>query len=135
LRAELENFDIFEHVAAEKITPKFLKLAQSSQPKVELDIIKNDNGLPFASDNERHSYITDYYSDIYRLVPDEVIAPEGCVREFLGPEIVNRPEVSSKKVPVFLKNKCEQMLTINELDEAVKTMKNALAGGAGWVKC
>jgi hypothetical protein len=40
LRAELENYDIFEHLEAEKITPRFLRLAQNSVPKSDLNVIK-----------------------------------------------------------------------------------------------
>jgi hypothetical protein len=51
------------------------------------------------------------------------------VEDFLGPEIVNSPEVLSIKVPENLKNELERELSLPELDRALEKMRNNSAGG------
>jgi hypothetical protein len=129
LRAELENYDVFEHLVAEKINPKFLQLANSSVQVVEQKIICNDNLEIFESVNAQKDYITNYFANIYRNVPGTVRPYEGCIEDFLGPDIVGNQHVSSKKVPENMKQNFESNLTSEELDEALRTMRNKSAGG------
>jgi hypothetical protein len=129
LRSELENYAIFEHVQSEKISPLFLRLAKGEKTNDNLASICDNNCVRFRSDSARKEYITDYYRDIYSITPGEVNAYEGCVADFLGPDIVNNREILNKKVPVELRNDFESDLSEAELDMALEKMRNASAGG------
>jgi hypothetical protein len=103
MRAELESYPVFEHLGAEKMCPRFLALAKNACPDPDLSVIKDDNGNAFQTIKNRKDFITSYYADIYSENPDRTRAFEGCVTNFLGPELVNNPYIAGKKVPVFLK--------------------------------
>jgi hypothetical protein len=55
LRAELENFAIFEHLSSEKMCPKFLTIVKNSNPVPDLSVIRNDTDEEFNSDPDRKS--------------------------------------------------------------------------------
>jgi hypothetical protein len=129
LRTKLEKYSAFEFLSDEKITPKFLKLARSGEVITDMSIIKDDAGNDFPTDNDRKNFITSYYSNIYKEHPGRVNAGPGCVADFLGPEIVNSPEVINSKVPDNLKNDLERELSLPELDRALEKMRNNSAGG------
>jgi hypothetical protein len=97
LRAELENYSVYEHLVSEKMNPKFLCLAKSYNQQKGLDSIMDSNGDAFASDTLRKEFITNYYANIYKEVPGRVNSYPGCVADFLGEEITNNPEVAGKK--------------------------------------
>jgi exonuclease III len=129
MRAELESYPVFEHLGAEKMCPRFLALAKNACPDPDLSVIKDDNGNAFQTIQNRKDFITSYYADIYAENPDRTRAFEGCVTNFLGPELVNNPYIAGKKVPVFLKNEFESGISLGELDRAIEKMRNNSASG------
>jgi hypothetical protein len=129
LRAQLENFSLFEHLTNEKISPKFLQLVKSTAPVADMSVIKDDNGVAFGSENDRKNFITGYYSNIYSEVPGQVLAGEDCIQDFLGPEITNHPDIINCKVPDNIKTELEREISLLELDQAVNKMRNNSAGG------
>jgi hypothetical protein len=129
LRAELENYSVYEHLVSEKMNPKFLCLAKSYNQQKGLDSIMDSNGEAFTSDTMRKEFITNYYANIYKEVPGRVNSYPGCVADFLGEDITNNPEVAGKKVPENLRIEFESPITLNELDLALDKMRNGSAGG------
>jgi Reverse transcriptase (RNA-dependent DNA polymerase) len=121
IRLALENFDWFEHVSAEKMSPKFLDLAKSEKQEANLSDIKNDAGEEFVNENERNNYIRNYFKEIY--AKKQGVNPyRGCVEEFLGPDICNHPKVHNAKLRPDQKNLLDSPLTIQELDGALVKM-------------
>jgi exonuclease III len=129
LRAELEKYDIFEHIESEKASPKFLKIAKSGVQSESMDKIKNSDGNDFLSVTDRKTFITEYFRNIYKEVPGRVHAYEGCIEDFLGADILNHPEVASKKVPANLREELEQDISLIELDKSLEKMRSGSAGG------
>jgi exonuclease III len=128
MRQDLECFALFEHVSAEKMSPKFLELAKLEKIEAKLDEIKDADGSDFASSNERKSYITRYFADIYKK-SNEVNPYEGCINDFLGPDILQHPTVRNAKMPDNLKTDFERPLSSLELDNAVSSLCSSSAGG------
>jgi exonuclease III len=128
MRTELENYALFEHISAEKMSPKFLELAKLEKIEAKLTDIKNSDGTPFLSDSDRKSYITKYFADIYKK-QDAVNPYEGCIEDFLGPEILQNPVVREAKIPDNLRAEFELPLTGHELDKAVEELSSGSAGG------
>jgi hypothetical protein len=96
MRAELENYAILEYVSAEKMTPKFLDLAKKGKSESKLTDIKKPDGEPFESESSQKDFILGYFSNIYKKNP-EVRAYEGCIEDFLGPDICNHPTVRGQR--------------------------------------
>jgi hypothetical protein len=86
MRSELENYEWFEHISAEKMSPKFLDLAKQTKQSENLSEIKKTDGSNFVSDTDRNNFIRNYYSNIYKKVGGDVNPYVGCIEEFLGPK-------------------------------------------------
>jgi exonuclease III len=129
LRLELEQYDIFEHVSSEKMSPKFLDLAKSSKVDATLDDIKNPEGNEFGTGTERKKFIRDYFANIYKKTEGPVNPYAGCIEDFLGPEILRQPKVRAAKIPENLRQDFELPLSGAELDKAVSGLKSNSAGG------
>jgi exonuclease III len=128
MRTELENYALFEHIAAEKMSPKFLELAKLEKIEAKLTDVKNSDGTPFLCENDRKTYITKYFADIYKK-QDAVNPYEGCIEDFLGPEILQNPVVRDAKIPDNLRAEFELPLSGHELDKAVGELCSGSAGG------
>ena len=111
------------------MSPHFLKLAKIPSTGNTLKEIKNNDGMEFVSDMDRKNFITNYYSDLYK-VPDNV--PENMLERielFLGPEICNNPIVNSCKLTIGESNMLNLPLSMDELDKSVEEAKTGSAGG------
>jgi exonuclease III len=128
-KRELENFAVFEVLNMEKMTPGFLDIAKKTKSEAKLSDIKDDHGNIFRTDVELNNFIHKYYCDIYDKKPDTAINVEGCIERFLGPEILNEPEVINSKISRELQLMLDRDFDINELDRALDKMKSNTAGG------
>jgi hypothetical protein len=99
MRSEIENLTSFEYLNDEKITPYFVSLAKSNKSCASTDIICDDQGIPFQSVEDRNNYVRNFYAELYRVPPNQPENIEGCIEEFLGPEILNSPLVRDSKIP------------------------------------
>jgi exonuclease III len=129
IRAELENYDWFEHISCEKMSPRFLNLAKTAKIQGSISNIRKEDGSNFSSDPERNSFVREYFSKIYRKDDLNVRPYEGCIEDFLGPEICNEEVVRKSKISVQLRDEMENHLSINELDMALEKMCDRSAGG------
>jgi len=64
LRSKIESTSLFEILNNEKITPHFVDLARGNKSDATLDSVKNSDGLPFNSSDERKTYIRNYYAEL-----------------------------------------------------------------------
>ena len=70
---DLRKYNIFDILNQEKITPAFLQLAKIGQKEASLDEVCNETGEQFPTPEERNSYITDYYRNVYSPKPRPLI--------------------------------------------------------------
>jgi hypothetical protein len=87
LQAKIKTMKIFSCLNAEKPTPMFLNLATTTKANHKLENIKKADGTPFPNKTERDEYIVDYYRKLYEKPAGERIDFNGCIEEFLGPDI------------------------------------------------
>ena len=129
LSREIEFYSLFEHVNMEKMTPHFLKLAKNTQPDNKLTDINYDDNSEFTSETERREYIVQYYENLYKLPETQKNNIEGCIEEFLGPEILASPMVGSMKINGALAANLNADISIEELDNAVGDTRTRTAAG------
>jgi exonuclease III len=128
-KKELEKFEIFEILNMEKMTPNFLALVKQTKSEAALSDIKDDNGLDFRTNKQREDYIVNYYKDIYSIKPETTGDFEGCIEDFLGPEILAIPEVRNSKLSPEQSAMLDRDLELFELDNALRQMNSKSAGG------
>jgi exonuclease III len=126
---ELENYSVFEVLNMEKMTPAFLNIAKQTKQAVGMCDILDDTGSAFNTDEDRKRYITDYYAQIYKVKDDTTDDTPGCIERFLGPVILDSPEVQNSRLNDRQRESLETNLTIAELDESIKAMNSKTAGG------
>ena len=135
LRAEIENLRNFEYLNDEKITPYFVSLAKSNNAVASTDSICDDNGIPFQSATERNNYVRNFYANLYRIPDDQPENIEGCIENFLGPEILNSQLVRDSRLPPDKVRDLEADITIEELDLSVQQGNRSAAGMDGLSNC
>jgi hypothetical protein len=135
LRHELSKYSGFEVLNSEKITPFFLSLAKGSQVEAKMDDIRNEAGNEFASVDERKSFIRQFYANIYRKDPAEPANLDGCIEQFLGPEICANPIVTNSIIPEDIRGRLEMPLTIFELDVSISEANKSASGMDGMSNC
>jgi exonuclease III len=129
LRCELENYAWFEHVNAEKMSPKFLDIAKKTRSEKKIEEIKDSTGTDFPNSTSRNSFVRDYFRNIYKNTDETVQPYEGCINDFLGPDICNNPTVRNCKLTEPQREEMELPFTLAELDAALEGMNNNSAGG------
>jgi hypothetical protein len=129
MRSELERFRHYDILYNEKMSPRFLTLANQCKKSVSLGSIQRPDGSAFASEPERVEYIRNYYQEIYRDKSGDNQLPVNCVENFLGPEICENPVVRSSKLTEPEKLNFDTPLTVQELDFAANNMNINSAGG------
>ncbi len=95
LRDELSLHRNFEKLNDEKITPYFMSLARQPSADALLSDIRNDNGADFISSNERETYITNYYRDLYKNKDNNIDGD--AFTNFLG-DVATHPDVINSKL-------------------------------------
>jgi Reverse transcriptase (RNA-dependent DNA polymerase) len=122
LKLELENYQIYERVNQEKITPYFMNLIRNdSKQNSKLSVICDDDGNNFNTGSEREDYITDFYAKLYKK-PNSAPVTENCITDFLG-DIADHPAVLESKLSEEEKNNLDSEIDIRELDNAVLQSK------------
>jgi hypothetical protein len=81
----------------EKITPQFLRLAQTLHTD-SLEKICKDNGEPFTSRKDREKHIVEFYKKLYSLPENMPVDFSNCIENFLGPQICENPVVQNSKL-------------------------------------
>ncbi len=112
---------------SEKMTPLFLRLAQEKSC-ASLEEIKDDAGLPFSDGGARDRYITEFYSNLYKIPRNARTNFTNCVENFLG-VLVDHPAVVGCKLSEDERNSLETDITVEELDEAVAKCNGNSAPG------
>ena len=69
--------------------------------------------MPFDSLSEQRDYITNFYASLYKLPEAEPPYAEGDIENFLGPEILNHPVVTSSKLTPTERTRLEAPLTLH----------------------
>jgi hypothetical protein len=103
---------IFSCLNAEKPTQMFLNLAKTTKTNHKLENI-------FPNKAERDEYIVDYYRKLYEKPSGERNDFNGCIEEFLGPDIVQNRIVLNSKLTEKERNVLELPLTIEEIDKSM----------------
>jgi Reverse transcriptase (RNA-dependent DNA polymerase) len=122
LRVELSKYKIFERLNQEKITPHFMGLVKTdSKGDCNLDIIRDDTGTAFESENAREEYITDFYRSLYTDPKTNQITGTS-ITDFLG-DVAVHPEVINSKLNNDEKTALDSDILIDEFDKAVTQIK------------
>jgi hypothetical protein len=90
MRKKLQSFKNFEILNTEKMTPRFLTLANISKKQCSLDCVTKPDGDNFGSAAEREAYILDFYSKLYQKKSTDQVLNENCIEEFLGHTVMGR---------------------------------------------
>ena len=108
LKIELSNYNKFEMLNCEKITPYFMNLVKSCKKESTLDGIVREDGNIFTNKSEQEEYICKSFEELYKK-PDENILGAECIRDFLG-EVSNINTVQEAKL-----NDMEKIYSSNRL--------------------
>ncbi len=111
---------LFESINAEKPTPIFMSLARCRSTSKKLSSIKQDDGSPYNSHEQQIEGIVSYYENLYKKPVNERINYEGCIEEFLGPDIINSTLVQGSLLTVNERNELDRPLTIDEIDKSME---------------
>jgi hypothetical protein len=121
------NFIKTDVLNSEKMTPLFLRLAQE-KCCTSLDEIKDETGLPFRDGGARDRYITEFYSNLYKIPRNARADFTNCVENFLV-VLVGHPAVVGCKLSEDERISLETDITVEELDEAVAKCNSNSAPG------
>ena len=135
MKHKLSKIQGFEEFNNEKITPFFLKMAKANKSEAKMSDLKDERGNPFNSVPEMKDFVTKFYADIYRKPVTEPADLEGCIENFLGPEILNHPVVRNSKIPQNDANLLELPFTLQELDESAAEANKSASGMDGISNC
>ena len=120
MKADVSKYRLFENLNAEKITPYFVTLAKNKNCETSLAVICDENGSPFPNENDRASFITRFYANLYKKPDTEPDSHSGCIEEFLGGEILAHPIVQGSILSPAEKTKLDTPFSLTELDKAAK---------------
>jgi hypothetical protein len=123
----LDSYIKSDVLNAEKMTPRFLKIAEKSVES-NLASICNNDGNPFQNSAERGEHITNFYCDLYKNPPNTPVNFDNCVENFLG-NLVDHPAIASRKLSEEERTRLEADLTLEELDAAMETCNLRSAPG------
>jgi hypothetical protein len=126
LKAELQSVRNFERLNDEKITPFFMSLAKQPSSEAVLSDIRNDNGTDFIDCSEREKYITNYYTNVYKKVDNNLTNMN--IESFLG-DVATHPDVLNSKLSNAERDALDLPLSVVELDKALKKSKMNTAPG------
>jgi hypothetical protein len=135
MRREIDKFANFETLHNEKLTPYFMKLARGSKSVANMECIRDDSASLFESDDGRKKFIYNYYRDLYRNKLPAGIMLNGCIDDFLGEEIVRNPLVVNSVIDRNMRDRLDNDLTAEELDEAILQANKSSPGLDGISNC
>jgi len=112
----------------EKMTPVFLSAAKA-MIRDNLTVIRDDDGNEFNTVRDRRDYIRSFYADLYKKPDYAPNTYNGCIEQFLGPDILNSPTVRGSMLTEQEKNSIDGPITLGELDNALKKANKKSAPG------
>jgi hypothetical protein len=99
----------------EKPSKHVLDIAKKGKSGSDLTVIKNVDGSIFESKEERNEYIKGFYQRLY-----ERKDTAGTIEEFLRRDICNSDLIKNSKLNEEEKVNLDKVLTLCELDEALR---------------
>jgi exonuclease III len=123
LKKELSNYELFERLNQEKITPHFMNLVRNdAKQSHNLNTICDDNGDGFESEVLLENYVTNFYSELYKKPNNEPVLTDDSVSRFLSDSGLH-PAVLDSKLNNDEKNTLDADLDILEFDTAATQIK------------
>ena len=129
LKKELANYQKFECLNNEKITPHFINIVKTKAKEASLDDIVDDTGKVFVDDAAREEFICTSFETLYKK-PNNLQLDPNSVENFLG-TTAQHPIVVKAKLSQSKKEMLDKNLTIEELDKSIKNAKTKSTPGAG----
>ncbi len=123
----LSNYVKSDVLNSEKMTPRFLKIAEKNVES-SLSSIRKPDGTNFQDNKERGDYIVDFYETLYKNPPNIPLNFDNCVENFLG-DLVNHPAIAEKKLLEEERTRLEADFSVEELDAAMDTCNLRSAPG------
>jgi len=123
----LSNYLKSEVLNSEKMTPKFLKIAEKTV-EISLSVIKDNDGNPFGRVSDRHEHIVSFYEKLYKNPENMPNDFSNCVEDFLG-DLVDHPVIRDCRLNDEDRRRLDAPLTAEELDEALKNCNMRSAPG------
>ncbi len=129
INSEPEKNPNFSTLHSERITPFFIKMAKGSRLERLQTEIQDSNGRNCANTQEQKQYIFNHFADSFKKDPNEPESLENCIQNFLGPDILAHPLITSLKLSHDEALGLEDDLSLAELDSAIEgANKNSAAG-------
>ena len=128
LKKELANYQKFECLNSEKITPYFMNLIKTKAKEASLDDIVDDTSKEFVDNAAREEFICTSFETLYKK-PNNLKLEPNSVDNFLG-STAQHPIVARAKLSQCEKDMLDKNLTIEELDESIKNAKTKSTPGA-----
>jgi len=125
LRDKLMDLKIFECLNAERSSPHFLDIAKKSKKESSIENIKDDDGNDFVDETAREAHIVGFYEKLY----EQDLRVHGSIEDFLGPDIIQRPQIRASKLTEDERDRLDSPLLIEELDKALKQVNIKSAPG------
>ena len=134
LKIELANHKKFEILNDEKITAHFMSLVKNDYKSESVTLIKNNNGEAFRNLDDLNTYVGNYFKEIYKrdLTTVEVL-DSSRIEDFLGREILQRPEVANAKLSNEEKVELDLPLSLEELEQSMNKANMKSAPGANGI--
>ncbi len=129
INAMLESNPNFNQLNSERITPFFLKMAKGSQLTGSMWDIRDTDGAIFESTLRQKIFIREYFAKSYKKPLHEPENLNGCIENFLGPEILNHPLTQNLKLNEAERTRLDQDLTGEELDQSLEGANLSSAAG------
>jgi hypothetical protein len=123
----LSNYVKNDVLNAEKMTPRFLKIAEKNV-ECNLSAIRRNDGSPFHNSTERGDHIINFYEDLYKNPVNMPVNFDNCVEDFLG-DLVDHPAIANRKLSVEERTRLEADFSVEELDAAMETCNLSSAPG------
>ena len=128
IQDKLQNFVKNDLLNSEKMTPRFLRIAETRQGG-SLGNIRGNAGEIFDGEVQRNEYITNFYTELYTVPLTAPVDFTNCVINFLGNNISNHPVVRGCILTEAERLSLEGDITMEELDEAVESCNMRSAPG------
>jgi hypothetical protein len=111
----------------EKMTPRFLKIAEKNVES-NLSSIRRPDNSPFLSCAERGEHFVNFYEDLYKNPPNVPENFYNCIETFLG-NLVDHPAIAERKLSEAERIRLEADITVEELDAAMEKCNMRSAPG------
>ena len=128
IREKILNMKLFEGLHSEKQSPIFLALAKSRNTG-NLSLMKDDTGSEFISPAAQGDYVASYYEKPLQGSPNEDLANDRIVEDFLGEDICSSQIVRNSKITEGESVRLEAPLTLDELDKSINNCNLRSAPG------